>query len=62
MIGISSLRNQSAHFEQGDMEDYRQEVSRANKMDLMVNHMHLNYVENNIDRGFKKLGSLRENQ
>lgn len=31
-------------------------------MDLMVNHMHLNYVENNIDRGFKKLGSLRENQ
>lgn len=45
------------------MEDFRQEVvSRANKMELMVNHMHLNYVENSIDRGFKKLGCLRENQ
>lgn len=45
MIAISSLRNQSAPFEQGAMEDFRQEVSRANKMDLMVNHMHLNCVE-----------------
>ena len=40
------------------MEDFRQEVvSRANKMELMVNHMHLNYVENSIYRGFKKLGA-----
>ena len=59
MIAISGLRNQSAHFEQGDMEDFRQEVSRANKIELMVSHMRLNHVENSIDRGFKKLGRLR---
>ena len=39
------------------MEDFRQEFSRANKIELMVSHMHLNYVENSIDRGFKKLGA-----
>lgn len=36
MIAISGLRNQSAHFEQGDMEDLDRNFLGANKIELWL--------------------------